>query len=528
MNGKAGMKSKARTSAIGTRYGVALVAAALLLASCGGAQQAEVTAEPASQADVDAFDSAEPNDDAQSLEQSGVDAELADDGDEPTQEQIASGGSLGEDIQMRRYTVPFVPPIALPDVSVLSETGSIVEASVGGLAASNSGLDVVSAECLAEGGDLVYNGSDESGSIFDLEADGTGTYDSFGGDDGLVDLTIEPDGSGSYKLVGGDDGNISIQVEADGSGSYEHIGGSDGVTDIVVNADGSGKYKQVGGLGVVEVTLNADGSGQYKQTGGNNLTDDVAGVINLDVNADGSGLYKKIGGIEGVLEIEKRSDGSLRFKETGGLYGVIEIEIRPDGSGRFEQVGGPDGNIEFTVDENGNGTYEQIGGLSGIVKTTFETEIGILDPALLVVGPEPTFAVADQFPSLAKLAPLSPPCATVIRLDANVLFDFDSDQLRPEAAPVVDQVAAALVSSGESLEVHGHTDSKGDDAYNLDLSQRRAAAFASALVSKGVSTDIETTGYGESRPVAPNETADGSDDPAGRQLNRRIEIVIPE
>lgn len=113
-------------------------------------------------------------------------------------------------------------------------------------------------------------------------------------------------------------------------------------------------------------------------------------------------------------------------------------------------------------------------------------------------------------------------------MDGDVLFDFDSDQLRPEAAPVVEAVAKAVIESGKPIEVHGHTDSKGSDDYNQDLSQRRAESFKAALVAQGVTSEITTTGFGETRPAAPNEKADGTDDPAGRQLNRRVEVVIPE
>ena len=60
-----------------------------------------------------------------------------------------------------------------------------------------------------------------------------------------------------------------------------------------------------------------------------------------------------------------------------------------------------------------------------------------------------------------------------------------------------------------------------------DLSEQRAQAVVEALKANGVSTSLDATGFGETRPVAPNENSDGSDNPAGRQLNRRVEIFIP-
>jgi outer membrane protein OmpA-like peptidoglycan-associated protein len=77
-------------------------------------------------------------------------------------------------------------------------------------------------------------------------------------------------------------------------------------------------------------------------------------------------------------------------------------------------------------------------------------------------------------------------------------------------------------------QVEGHTDAKGTDAYNDRLSQRRARSVRDWLVREaGVApTRIGTLGFGERRPVAPNERPDGSDDPEGRQRNRRVEILV--
>lgn len=501
-----------------------LVVAALFATSCGlGSDDgtASVRVEPA--------DGASPA--ATLTDQDGVD-DLVDDAlsnglsdqandDQANDDQANSdqASGLGAGIAVERYSVPYVPPIRLPDLSVLSETGTIVEGALGEFATEESGLDVLGAQCAADGGELVYNGSDRSESFFDIESDGSGTYESAIGADDIVDITIESDGSGTYSNIGGEGKNVKITVNSDGSGSYRQVGGEESIITIEVAADGSGNYSS-NGNGVVNIAINGDGSGSYKNVGG-----ELGAVINLDVNADQTGTFTSTGTPDGVIRIEVGADGSRFYKQTGGDVGVVEMLVNADGSGNYKRVG--DGNnVTITVDSNGSGTYKSVG--NGIVDTTFTTDIGILDPQLLVIDSEPTFAVADRFPPLAKLGALKPPCATIIRLDASVLFDFDSDELRKEATPVVDKVAAALIANNKSIEVHGHTDSKGDDAYNQDLSDRRAASFAAALVSSGVTTDIETIGYGESRPVAPNETATGEDDPTGRQLNRRIEIVIPE
>ena len=76
--------------------------------------------------------------------------------------------------------------------------------------------------------------------------------------------------------------------------------------------------------------------------------------------------------------------------------------------------------------------------------------------------------------------------------------------------------------------IEGHTDSKGKEKYNQDLSERRANSVEDRLVRNAGADGgrIETTGWGEAKPAVPNEKLDGSDDPDGRQQNRRVEITI--
>jgi outer membrane protein OmpA-like peptidoglycan-associated protein len=116
-----------------------------------------------------------------------------------------------------------------------------------------------------------------------------------------------------------------------------------------------------------------------------------------------------------------------------------------------------------------------------------------------------------------------------IALSADVLFDFDKSDVKPEAAEALRQVAAVLREHpGQPVRIEGHTDSKGSDAYNQALSEDRALSVRDWLVEEeGLDgTGFETVGYGEAQPAAPNEHPDGSDDPEGRQKNRRVEIVI--
>lgn len=116
-----------------------------------------------------------------------------------------------------------------------------------------------------------------------------------------------------------------------------------------------------------------------------------------------------------------------------------------------------------------------------------------------------------------------------IELAADVLFDFDSADLRAEAEQALRNVAEIIRDhEGADVRVEGHTDAKGSDSYNQKLSERRAESVRDWLLgAEGLSgTGFEITGFGESRPAAANEKSDGSDNPEGRQKNRRVEIVV--
>jgi outer membrane protein OmpA-like peptidoglycan-associated protein len=116
-----------------------------------------------------------------------------------------------------------------------------------------------------------------------------------------------------------------------------------------------------------------------------------------------------------------------------------------------------------------------------------------------------------------------------IELAADVLFDFDSADLRAEAEQALRNVAEIIrAHEGADVRVEGHTDAKGSDSYNQKLSKRRAESVRDWLMAtEGLrDTDFEITGFGESKPAAANEKPDGSDDPEGRQKNRRVEIVV--
>jgi outer membrane protein OmpA-like peptidoglycan-associated protein len=114
----------------------------------------------------------------------------------------------------------------------------------------------------------------------------------------------------------------------------------------------------------------------------------------------------------------------------------------------------------------------------------------------------------------------------VIDLPADILFDFDKASLRPDAEASLRKAADLLESYPKAaVQVNGHTDAKGTDAYNDPLSLRREEAVADWLKRNG-GRATKVAGEGKRHPVAPNTKPDGSDDAEGRQRNRRVEIII--
>ncbi len=167
--------------------------------------------------------------------------------------------------------------------------------------------------------------------------------------------------------------------------------------------------------------------------------------------------------------------------------------------------------------------------------------VGILIPAVFILGAanaqedlEPRvldiiFRVEDLKGEALDLQVKETETEIRIELSGDILFDFDKWDIRPAAEPVLTQVAEVINKyPNAAVLIEGYTDSKGSDSYNLKLSDRRAASVKEWLVKKGGvgNKKITTKGMGEADPVAPNENPDGSDNPEGRQKNRRVEITV--
>ena len=111
-----------------------------------------------------------------------------------------------------------------------------------------------------------------------------------------------------------------------------------------------------------------------------------------------------------------------------------------------------------------------------------------------------------------------------------IYFDFDKFDIRDESIVELNKLLVFLDKNPNvSVEISGHTDSRGADDYNLRLSRNRAKSVVNWLKKRKVASKrLVSVGYGETRAIAPNENPDGSDNPEGRQMNRRIELTITD
>ncbi len=396
--------------------------------------------------------------------------------------------------------LPPVPVIAVPDLSTHTATGEVVAERLGDLVSPTAGLDVVSATC----------GSGEDGTSGDLLYQGTTGTDLF---------AIERDGSGVY-LDEGDGELVSLRVDEAGGGEY-YQERPDGLTTILTEADGSGEYYRRERTGVVTIAVSGDGAGAY-------YDDRHDGVLTIERLADGSGRYYR-STADSLLTIDAEADGSGEYYWEPATGPVVTLRVAADGgwvltTTTSEQL------VEVSVDPDGSGRYRQTGRAS--LDVTFDDDGRSADGGFVVLLPEtPAFVVSGAFPALGRLGSLQPPCATVLRFDARLLFEFGVATLReddPTTAATLDEVVPVLNDTGRPIEIVGHTDAVGGDEANDALSLARARAVEAALVARGLTVPVEVVGMGERQPVAPNETIEGADDPSGRARNRRVEIVIPE
>ncbi len=195
-----------------------------------------------------------------------------------------------------------------------------------------------------------------------------------------------------------------------------------------------------------------------------------------------------------------------------------------DASGEEMQdyVTGNDGKFLFRVYENED--YNLVAETDGYIvkRQTYTTKGKSIDPAtlkdLVTNITLDTIVVLDKI-DLNKYFVLE-----------NIYYDFARWNIRPDAARELDKLVQLLIDNPEfKIELASHTDSVDTEAYNLDLSQKRAQSAVDYMIQRGISPDrLVAKGYGESRPIARNTNPDGTDNPRGRDMNRRTEFRILE
>ncbi len=120
------------------------------------------------------------------------------------------------------------------------------------------------------------------------------------------------------------------------------------------------------------------------------------------------------------------------------------------------------------------------------------------------------------------------PCKSRLVASSDALFEFDKAELTQGAEMVLSELGPMIRREGSHpISIEGHTDGKGESAYNRQLSERRAHTVEAWLEAHGyLQGSAEMHGFGKTKPIAPEINQDGSDNPEGRQKNRRVEVVI--
>ncbi len=195
-----------------------------------------------------------------------------------------------------------------------------------------------------------------------------------------------------------------------------------------------------------------------------------------------------------------------------------------DGDGELMQdyVTGTDGKFFFRVYENED--YELVGETDGylVKRQSYTTQGKGVDPKTL--NQLVTNVTLDTTIVLEKME------LNKTFVLENIYYDLDSANIRADAAAELDKLVQILIDNPEiKIELSSHTDSIATVEYNLNLSQRRAQSAVNYMIQRGISPDrMIAKGYGEMRPIARNTNPDGTDNPVGRQKNRRTEFKILE
>lgn len=239
--------------------------------------------------------------------------------------------------------------------------------------------------------------------------------------------------------------------------------------------------------------------------------DDIYTFVNEDPNLKVVNYY-----LQGITYTKDKEDKLQVLPNT-------KVNIL-DGEGQIMQdfVTGDDGKFLFRVYENED--YNLVGETDGylIKRQAYTTKGRGVDPTtlkdLITNVTLDTVLVLDKI-ELNKIFPLE-----------NIYYNFNRADIREDAAKELNKLVQLLIDNPEiKIELGSHTDSIDSESFNINLSQRRAESAVRYILQNGIAPDrITAKGYGESKPIARNTNPDGTDNPVGRQKNRRTEFKILE
>ena len=224
-------------------------------------------------------------------------------------------------------------------------------------------------------------------------------------------------------------------------------------------------------------------------------------------------IYQKLpGDYSGGMEVWVVDDeGNIIGKAKADKYGKFSFDkLSPDEQYLFMLAEDDDGLNMIIVDENGN----------------------VIDAAKRLIDGKYRYIRLDADQNVITLIN---EIDEIIKIAENenfiiskVLYEYRSAKINEDAAKELDKLVIILKKNKDiGVELSSHTDSKGSDSYNMELSQKRADAAVEYVVSKGIDpSKIIAKGFGETEPVAPNELPNGKDNPEGRAKNRRTEFKV--
>ncbi|WP_373083618.1 OmpA family protein [Zhongshania sp.] len=360
-------------------------------------------------------------------------------------------------------------------------------------------------------------------------------------------LTYESGSAERIRSVVGPEGSVTAPAAAgakDGSGQAGGAVGSNGplpglndqpVGFAVLGGDSSGSGETVGvailsgdnsgnggsaGVAVLsgEGSGNGDSAGVAVLGGANSGNSEFTGIAVLNgANSGNSGVIA-VGALNGANSAN------------GGVIGAGVLNGPGSGSGGLISLAVANAPLAPNANGNGvgnNGSCTASGGVGC-------SDIGAL--ALLDACKDADFdGVCDEMDECLNTPADMPVFLTGCHLSEDVPlvlrgvnFEFDKWDLTAESYPILEQAVKVLNAQADFLvAVDGHTDWMGSDSYNIRLSYKRARTVYHYLVDAGIKENrLVFRGYGESVPVAPNANDDGSDNPAGRAENRRVELNV--